>query len=256
MTITPNEIADRKFTVRFKGYDRQEVNSFLEEVANVLADLIKDRNELRDDVLALEKRISKLKDQEAEFRKALTAAHQLAGDMKANAEKEAEIIIQRAMSDAERIVAEAHQEAINLEGRLRQLRMLQREAVEKIRSSMEGFLRILDDEMTGPPPEIDEALKVAATTIQSIQKDSEELEFTERLVVDEDLSGLNIDAVVEGIDFESKEPDIGEQGSLADQEDDGNFDEKKKKPREDAGKNKESASTDMGFDPGKIWPDD
>ncbi len=172
MSITPNEILEKEFSKSFRGYDREEVKAFLEEVASFLAFIIKERNELKDKILIYKKQVAILKQQEAEFRRALTAAHDAIEDMKENAQKEANLIIEKAKVDADRIVADAHQEAITLEGRIRKLRMLQRETVYKIRSTFESFLNMLDDEMALPPEEIEETLHITAKEVRAIQKDS------------------------------------------------------------------------------------
>lgn len=229
MAITPNEIFEREFSVRFRGYDRQEVSGFLEEVANYLAAVTRERNELRDKILLYKKKISILKQQESEFRNVLTTAHQMSEDMKVSAEKEAEIVIERARVDADRIVEDAHQEAIQLEDRIRKLRMLQRESVHKMRSSFEGFIRILDDEMRLPPEGMDDAMRLTATQIRAIQDEEKELRTSSR-------------------EFR-KEPS-------ADSEE-----QRKKEDKAELSSGKEIEATEIrdkefDFEPGKLWPKD
>ena len=241
MSITPNEILEKEFAVKFRGYDREEVGAFLEEVANYLATVIRERNELKDRVLAFKKQIAMLKQQEAEFRRALTAAHQAAEDMKSGAQKEAELIIDRAKLDADRIIQDAHQEAIELEDRIRRLRMLQRETVFKIRSSFEGFLRILDDEMALPPEEVDETLKIAAQEVRAIQED--QVKGSEVNEIDTKDSN---DTTVE-----SQPPD---EDNKRDSEQSREIEEIEME-LSDLEK-REKLKRDFGFEPSKLWPDD
>jgi len=241
MSITPNEILEKEFAVKFRGYDREEVGAFLEEVANYLATVIRERNELKDRVLAFKKQIAMLKQQEAEFRRALTAAHQAAEDMKSGAQKEAELIIDRAKLDADRIIQDAHQEAIELEDRIRRLRMLQRETVFKIRSSFEGFLRILDDEMALPPEEVDETLKIAAQEVRAIQED--QVKGSEVNEIDTKDSN---DTTVE-----SQPPD---EDNKRDSEQSREIEEIEME-LSDLEK-REKLKKDFGFEPSKLWPDD
>ncbi len=230
MSITPNELLEQEFSVRLRGYDRQEVNSFLEEVANFLADVIQERNELRDKILRYKKQITLLKQQESEFRKALTTAHQMAEEMKISAQKDADLIIERAKLEADRIVADAHQEAIQLEDRIRKLRMLQRESVHKMRSSFEGFLRILDDEMMLPPEEIDEALRLTATQVRAIQDDEGPATYRP------------------ASEPENAKPSV--KTSTA-------SDEPGMTPEKLANEfTSEVDSDNFGFEPGKLWPED
>ncbi len=226
MSITPNEIIEKEFSVKFRGYDRDEVSGFLEEVANYLASVIRERNELKDRVMSLKKQVAFLKQQEAEFRRALTAAHKAAEDMKAGAKKEADLIIERAKLDGERIVQDAHQEAIELEDRIRRLRMLQRETVFKMRSSFEGFLRILDEEMALPPEDVDETLKIAAQEVRAIQEDDAVPKEAEETPQEEAASPT------EDNDIKEIEKELSDVDKM----------EKLKK--------------EFGFEPSKLWPSD
>jgi len=236
MPMTPNEILEKKFAVRFRGYDRQEVASFLEEVANSLASVIQERNELRDKVLMYKKQIVRLKHQEAEFRNALTTAHQVAEDMKISAEQEGKIIIERARLDAERIVSDAHQEAIQLEDRIRKLRMLQRESVHKMRSSFESFLRILDDEMILPPEEIDETLRVTASQVRAIQETDAKIENE-----DKGAEAKEEETATEPLSSDKTEPETPPEEKTVEE------------PEEISDK---IINEEFDFEPAKLWPEE
>jgi cell division initiation protein len=168
MSLSPNEIIEKEFHVRFRGYDPEEVNPFLEEVSEIMTSLIKEKNSLKDQLIAHEAQLADLKKKEEEFRKALTSAHKLSEKMKSQAEKDADLVRERAKLDAERIVADAHQEAVQLEERIMGLRRIQRETAYKIRSVLEGYLRVIDEEAL-PPEEVDQAINLAATEMRSIQ---------------------------------------------------------------------------------------
>jgi hypothetical protein len=76
---------------------------------------------------------------------------------------------ERAKLDAERIVADAHQEAVQLEERIMGLRRIQRETAYKIRSVLESYLRVIDEEAL-PPEEVDQAINLAASEMRAIQE--------------------------------------------------------------------------------------
>nr|WP_237888589.1 DivIVA domain-containing protein [Dissulfurimicrobium hydrothermale] len=172
MGVTPNEILEKEFKMRFRGYDPSEVQDFLEEVAAELTEVIKERNALKGYVAGYKAKLDEFKKKEDEFMSALTTANKLAEDMKAQAAKEAGLILERARMDAERIVADAHHEAVQLEERIRRLRRMQREVVSKIRSSIEGYLRFLDEEAL-PPQEVDEVLRDIASEVRAVQSNGE-----------------------------------------------------------------------------------
>jgi len=169
MSLSPNEIIEKEFRARFRGYDPEEVDSFLEEVSEIMTSLIKEKNALKNQLIAYKDQLADLKKREEEFREALTSAHKLSEEMKSQAEKDAELVLERAKLDAERIVADAHQEAVQLEEQIMGLRRIQRETAYKIRSVLEGYLRVIDEEAL-PPEEVDQAINIAATEMRAIKE--------------------------------------------------------------------------------------
>lgn len=169
MDLTPNEILEHEFGIRFRGYDRGEVRKYLETIASQLTAILKERNALKGHVATLRAKVEELKKRDEEVRIALTTAHSVSEELKRQSEKEAALVVERARLDAERIVADAHREAIALEDRIRALRRLKRETIHRIRSYIEGYLRILDDESL-PGEEIDTLLQITATEARSIQE--------------------------------------------------------------------------------------
>jgi cell division initiation protein len=169
MSLSPNEILEKEFHARFRGYDPEEVDSFLEEVSEIMTSLIKEKNALKDQLIAYKDQLADMKKREEEFREALTSAHKLSEKMKSQAEKDVELMHERAKLDAERIVADAHQEAVQLEERIMGLRRIQRETAYKIRSVLEGYLRAIDEEAL-PPEEVDQAINLAASEMRAIQE--------------------------------------------------------------------------------------
>ena len=169
MSLSPNEILEKEFRARFRGYDPEEVDSFLEEVSEIMTSLIKEKNALKDQLIAYKGQLAEMKKREEEFREALTSAHKLSEKMKSQAEKDVELMHERAKLDAERIVADAHQEAVQLEERIMGLRRIQRETAYKIRSVLEGYLRVIDEEAL-PPEEVDQAINLAASEMRAIQE--------------------------------------------------------------------------------------
>lgn len=168
MALSPNDIVEREFKTRFRGYDPDEVRIFLEEVAEELTALVKERNSMKNHASALKTQVEELKKRDDELRVALTTAHSISEELKRQSEKEAELTVERARLEAERIVSDAHKEALRLEDRIRALRRLQREAAHRIRSNIEGYLRILDEDSL-PGEEIDELLSLTAAELRSIQ---------------------------------------------------------------------------------------
>ena len=225
MSLSPNEIIEKEFRAKFRGYDPEEVDSFLEEVSEIMTSLIKEKNALKDQLIAYEAQLADLKKKEEEFREALTSAHKLSEKMKSQAEKDVDLMLERAQLDAERIVADAHQEAVQLEERIMGLRRIQRETAYKIRSVLEGYLRVIDEEAL-PPEEFDQAINLAATEIRVIQEIPDDLSEGTNAIINsgEETSRVSMpfspDILEESANKEGHESDSQEerpdQGSILD----------------------------------------
>ena len=192
MSFTPNEILEKEFRARFRGYDTEEVDSFLEEVSQIMTALIKEKNAMKDQLIAYKAQLAEMKKGEEEFRETLTSAHKLSETMKLQAKKDVELMHERAKLDAERIVADAHQEAIQLEERIMGLRRIQRETAYKIRSVLESYLRVIDEEAL-PPEEVDQAINLAATEMRSIQEVPVDLSEGTNTVSDNEEETIRLD---------------------------------------------------------------
>jgi cell division initiation protein len=96
MKITPLDIQQMVFQVKLRGYDREEVNRFLEEIAQTVEFLNRDNAILRDRIVSLEQQISELKRTEATLSTTLVSAQSLAEDVKRIAQRDAEMIVKEA----------------------------------------------------------------------------------------------------------------------------------------------------------------
>lgn len=122
MKITPLDIRKQEFKKAFRGYDREEVDAFLEIVAEGFEQISKEDASLRERVESLEASLREYKNLEKALQDTLMAAQKIADEARTNAKREAELIIKEAEIRAERIIDEARvqlsqirQEIINLE---------------------------------------------------------------------------------------------------------------------------------------------
>ena len=105
--ITPKDIESKEFSTGFRGYNKEEVNQFLDEVMMDLQKLIEENEKLQKDVEGLKTEVAERRKSETSILKTLEQAKSLMSDISASAEKRAEVIIRNAHSDAEKIINEA-----------------------------------------------------------------------------------------------------------------------------------------------------
>lgn len=105
--LTPLDIHNKEFSTGFRGYNVDEVNEFLDQIIKDFELLIKEKKELEERVALLNERIEHYKSLEENLSKSILVAQETAEDVKANARKEAQLILKEAEKNADRIVNEA-----------------------------------------------------------------------------------------------------------------------------------------------------
>ena len=105
MKITPIDIQHKTFKKALQGYDRTEVDQFLDEVIETLEDDAQHRAALEAEIADLRERISHFKAMEESLQKTLVLAQRTADEVKASAHKEADLIREQARLTAERDIA-------------------------------------------------------------------------------------------------------------------------------------------------------
>jgi cell division initiation protein len=126
--ITPVDIQHKSFKKALQGYDRADVDQFLDEIIETLEDEAQHR-------AALDAEIADLKERVSHF-KALVLAQRTADEVKASAHKEADLIRDKARLAAEREIV-GYNDAI-AEARREQQRAV--EEAEKARSELRSLL--------------------------------------------------------------------------------------------------------------------
>ena len=103
--ITIVDIQHKEFKKSLQGYDRNEVNEFLDEIIETLEDEAQSRAALEAEISDLRERISHFKAMEESLQSTLLLAQRTADEVKAAAHKEADLIRQEARIAAEREIA-------------------------------------------------------------------------------------------------------------------------------------------------------
>ena len=146
MRITPLDIQQMVFRVGFRGYDKDEVNRFLEELAQTVESLTLDSTLQRERILSLEQQLAELKRTESTLSSTLLSVQTLAEDLKRNAQREADLVVKEAELKAGELIRQAR---VDLADTQRDLSALQKQRllmVERLRASLRMFERMLEVE--------------------------------------------------------------------------------------------------------------
>ncbi len=156
MRITPLDIQQKQFKVKFRGFDMEEVYSFLEMIRESLEEILKENSMLKEKVTILENQLEEYRKIEQSIRDTLITAQKLVEDYKANAKKEAELIIKEAELKAEQILNEAQEKVVKIHEDIVDLKGIRRHFKEEIKRLIESHLRMLefDKEREGEESEV------------------------------------------------------------------------------------------------------
>ncbi|MBA3424494.1 MAG: DivIVA domain-containing protein [Rubrobacteraceae bacterium] len=139
MAIRPTDVRRKEFKSSLRGYDANQVDDFLDAVADEFERTYSENVRLREESTSLRSRLEQFDELESSIRAALVHAEQAANDLRRTATQEAESVRQTASREAESARQTANREAeltIN-DAKARSHRMLAdtAERVERIQES-------------------------------------------------------------------------------------------------------------------------
>lgn len=103
--ITPVDIQHKSFKKALQGYDRAEVDQFLDDLIESLEDEAQEKAALEAEIADLRERISHFKAMEESLQNTLILAQRTADEVKATAHKESDLIKAQAKMEAEKEIA-------------------------------------------------------------------------------------------------------------------------------------------------------
>ncbi len=104
-----------------RGYDRARVDEFRDQVADELERMSRTNQELETKVSNFLEQLRVFRDRDKALNEALVSAQQLRGEIRSQAEREAQLILREAQSEAERIVGSVQGDLKRAEEELQQL---------------------------------------------------------------------------------------------------------------------------------------
>ena len=141
--LTPLDVRNKRgdFKKILRGYDPQEVDVFLELVAERLDQLVMDNLRLRERSENLQQQVQSQSGREHAVQEALVTAQELRSDIRSQAEREAELILAEARTEARRLAAEAEAETKAAVRRAERRLELGGDALEELERRRTRFLK-------------------------------------------------------------------------------------------------------------------
>lgn len=133
MPLTPVEI--RHLELRrawLRGYRKKGVDAILNEIADSFEQVWRERADMADRLDELEAEATKHRELEALLRSTLVSAERAAQDMKEQARRESDLIVQEAHAEGRRVTRQSTAERQRLEEETRKIRAMLRSALETL----------------------------------------------------------------------------------------------------------------------------
>jgi cell division initiation protein len=160
MKLTPLDIQQQKFKVKWRGYDAQEVETYLEMVAEDVESLLRGYNKLKDELQKCGTLLVDYRENERSIQQTIMTTQKVSDDLKKNAQRESELIISEAKveaekisndgkTQAEKILGNSREEIENKRSELNDLRNRKLECELSFKNMLESQLRLLKSEVEG-----------------------------------------------------------------------------------------------------------
>jgi len=122
MKLTPTDVQRQTFGKRFRGFDPDEVRTFLAAVAEEMAGLQRGREETEQQLRHLELIVNEHREREAILKNTLLTAQKVAEDIREGARREADTVVKQAELQGDRLLDLAQNRAHEVERSILELR--------------------------------------------------------------------------------------------------------------------------------------
>src|SRR5712692_7730752 len=142
--LTPLEIQKQIFARKLKGFDPDEVRAYLQMVAEEIERLVKDVDRLSRENGMLREEMEEHSQRERILKDTLLSAQKVSEEVKANARKEAELIVKDAELLSERLISQAMARVGDLEKAILDLKIERRAARNKLQATLDTMQHMVE----------------------------------------------------------------------------------------------------------------
>lgn len=145
MKLTPLDIHQKEFRHVLRGYNEEEVDAFLDEVANEFERLFQENIDLKEQVERLQKKLAQYENFEQTLQDTMIAAQKSAEDIQNNAKRAGELIIRDAELKGKEMMQEAASQRQTFETNFAVLKKTADDFRDRFRAILEDYLKKLTE---------------------------------------------------------------------------------------------------------------
>jgi cell division initiation protein len=138
MTITPVELRHQDLKLGLFGYRRGAVDQLLEEIEQSFEETWRERAEFADRIEHLQSELQRHRELETLLRTTLVSAERSAHEQRAQAKKEADLVLEEAHAEARSVTRAAMAERERLLGDARKIRALLEAALDAVQDASDA----------------------------------------------------------------------------------------------------------------------
>lgn len=157
--LTPMDIHNKEFKRGFRGYSEEDVDAFMESIADDYEKVYREYCELKERCDKLQDKLTQYEKMESTMNSTLMLAQQTAENVKITARKEAELILQEASNKKKQMLNETTMSLQASQQELDKVVAQTRAFREKCRAILTSQLRLLDDMALDSKKDDDAAVK-------------------------------------------------------------------------------------------------
>lgn len=146
MAITPLDIQHKEFDAKMRGYDKEQVDDFLDQVKHEFELLLKDQKDAEKNLKFAEEKLQHFETLQDALNKSIVVAQDAADRLKENARKEAEIILFEAEKSADKLLKEAAEKAADINRETANVRRESRNFRQKLQLMVESQMNLINNE--------------------------------------------------------------------------------------------------------------
>ncbi|NJC88224.1 MAG: DivIVA domain-containing protein [Desulfuromonas sp.] len=144
MRITPIDIQQHQFRSRLMGYDKAGVDQFLEVLAGEIERLFRQNQDLQEELARTKSTLAEMRERETNLKETLLTTQKVTDELKANARREAELVLTDAEMRAERVTRNAEDRRLQLIEEIQEIKRQKIDFETTLRSLLEKHVRMLD----------------------------------------------------------------------------------------------------------------
>jgi cell division initiation protein len=146
MKITPLDIQHKVFDTQWRGYNKLQVDQFLEEIAESVEVLTKDNLVLKEKLSGKDEEVGQLKRAESTLTSTLISTQSFVDQLKHGAQRDADLVVKEAELKAEEILAQSRAELADMRRMISALKQQRALVLDRLRLTLSSFHRLVEIE--------------------------------------------------------------------------------------------------------------